>query len=521
MSVTLQVTIDEDDDERFIFIFKEHFRIVRNLAGTSRPAKTAEKFENLSETRRRKLSRGSRNGWTSTRKISPSWQRLRLTGVSGFLTSYWFQLTTPPGKWVWYGVSWVKSIEDTKAQFKAVVEWIDKYFIQPIYNLFAWLSEKVQAMWQLILPKLDALNLVNQQANQPVGTGGEAERRAIEGRIIQQRGHGYAPYTQRGTKQLRSAGDVSAQQAPAAEAAAISNASLAQQRAQLYAEYKADPALQEKFARVAQAEMGGTEEGVQALMETTVNRAVARGQTLARTLSADYYEVLRRSLPSISAAQLAKNKAAAESVFAGSNVAKLTTGNFAFRGGGYGGPKGYGTRMVGTEQLSVQSADVGWAARTRAQLAEEKAAKATEAATRAAPAPKETVQKAIAQKQEWTTNPWFRSKTEKPFWGEEAKPKDLKFPKVSMQDALMHEPGGEGSKLRRMIRDMNIQQRVGGATGGQSVAMNGTTINVNGVQPGRESLMAKKTVLALRDPLAQGLAELKRMRMQEQRLGYV
>ena len=47
------------------------------------------------------------------------------------------------------------------------------------------------------------------------------------------------------------------------------------------------------------------------------------------------------------------------------------------------------------------------------------------------------------------------------------------------------------------------------------------TINAHGVQPGREALMAKKTALAMRDPLAQGLAELKKMRAYESRLGYV
>jgi hypothetical protein len=74
--------------------------------------------------------------------------------------------------------------------------------------------------------------------------------------------------------------------------------------------------------------------------------------------------------------------------------------------------------------------------------------------------------------------------------------------------------------LKDVVKEMNLQ-RAGGATGGQSVAMNGTTINVNGVAPGREALMAKKTALALRDPIAEGLAQLKRMRSQEQRVGYV
>ena len=49
MSATLQVTVDEEDDERFLFVFKEQFRLFRSLqsGGGKRSAKTAEKFENL------------------------------------------------------------------------------------------------------------------------------------------------------------------------------------------------------------------------------------------------------------------------------------------------------------------------------------------------------------------------------------------------------------------------------------------------------------------------------------------
>ena len=92
-------------------------------------------------------------------------------------------------------------------------------------------------------------------------------------------------------------------------------------------------------------------------------------------------------------------------------------------------------------------------------------------------------------------------------------------PNVSMEDAMMKDPRRQG--LSRMIQEMNIQQRVSGATGGQSVALNGTTINVHGVAPGREALMAKKTALALRDPVREGLAQLRRMQREDNRTGYV
>jgi hypothetical protein len=77
-----------------------------------------------------------------------------------------------------------------------------------------------------------------------------------------------------------------------------------------------------------------------------------------------------------------------------------------------------------------------------------------------------------------------------------------------------------GSRLKDMIKEMNIQQRVSGATGGQNIAMN-APITVNGVAPGRESLMARQTALALRDPTAQLLTGIKKAQRQESRLGYV
>ena len=65
---------------------------------------------------------------------------------------------------------------------------------------------------------------------------------------------------------------------------------------------------------------------------------------------------------------------------------------------------------------------------------------------------------------------------------------------------------------------MNLQ-RGSGAAG--SVAMNPTTnITVNGVAPGREALMAKKTMLALRDPLGEGLRQLRAMKAEDRRTNF-
>ena len=58
------------------------------------------------------------------------------------------------------------------------------------------------------------------------------------------------------------------------------------------------------------------------------------------------------------------------------------------------------------------------------------------------------------------------------------------------------------------------------APGGQSVSVNGTVINVNGVAPGREALMAKKIALALRDPIAEGLRQMREMQAQDRRTNF-
>ena len=91
--------------------------------------------------------------------------------------------------------------------------------------------------------------------------------------------------------------------------------------------------------------------------------------------------------------------------------------------------------------------------------------------------------------------------------------------RAEMESAMLRLPGGAGGSLKNLIREMNLQQRVGGATGGQSVTMN-APITVNGVAPGRESLMAKKTALALRDPVAEGLRLMREMQAQDRRTNF-
>jgi hypothetical protein len=77
-----------------------------------------------------------------------------------------------------------------------------------------------------------------------------------------------------------------------------------------------------------------------------------------------------------------------------------------------------------------------------------------------------------------------------------------------------------GSSLKDVIKEMTLKQRLARATGATSLSAT-NNITVNGVAPGREALMAKKTALALRDPVAEGLRQLKEMKAQAARVGYV
>lgn len=306
--------------------------------------------------------------------------------------------------------------------------------------------------------------------------------------------------------------------------AQASSGTLASERARLAEEYANNPAVRAKLLKVAQAEVGsGDPQRLQAFMEGVFNRAASRKQTLDRALQADYYDTLRHGpLATPTPAQVAKHEEAIAKVKAGSNVSGYSTGNWSGRkGAGFGQAQGgYLSKVLGGEQFGVEAADVGWAKRMEA---DEKATK--------------MVKEATDPQHPQGKNPWgvsFSGQNVPPPPPPPKEPRWPKTPKVSaltpslspfeaqtiMENAQMALPGGPGGKLRHMIKEMGIQQRVGGATGGTNVAMN-PTINVNGVAPGRESLMAKKTALALRDPTAQLLTEIKKARAQENRLGYV
>ena len=354
---------------------------------------------------------------------------------------------------------WVKSIEDTKAQFEAVVTWIDKYFIQPIYNLFVWLSDQVQALWQLILPKLDALNLANQQANQAAGTGGEAARRATEGRIIQQRGHGYAPYTERGTAQLQSAGEQSA--AAAQKATPVSSTSSGKATGVNPALLVKLDTLQQKFGKLP----------ITSGRRSAAHNAKVGGARGSQHLHGNAVDIDVSGMPV--SERLALIDAASKAGIKGVGVYKNAL-HFDLGGRRAWGPS-YGRGSV-----------PGWA---------EKAIQQHEKTVmRKGPPEANTIPGGVQYKGKGIT------------------------PAPPTTSSMVP----SGSSLKDMIKDMTIKQRMAGAFSGQSIAMNPiNNITVNGVAPGREALMAKRTALAMRDHDTELLRQLKSAKAQEQRLGYV
>jgi hypothetical protein len=75
-----------------------------------------------------------------------------------------------------------------------------------------------------------------------------------------------------------------------------------------------------------------------------------------------------------------------------------------------------------------------------------------------------------------------------------------------------------GSSLKDTIKDINMRERMQGATS-PMLTMN-SPITVNGVPTGREGAVGREVARALQDPTRMLLAQLKEARAAEQRLGY-
>jgi hypothetical protein len=291
-------------------------------------------------------------------------------------------------------------------------------------------------------------------------------------------------------------------------------------RARLVEEAEKNPQVMDKLMRVAQAEVGTSDpQRLQAFIEGVFNRAASRKQSLDRALQADYYETLRHGpLAAPSAAQIAKHKEAIAKVAAGSNISGYSTGNWSSALGRGFGAGGYLTKIFGREQFGVESADVKWA---RAMKAREKSPeKVAETVRRAEMVTDKITANAVKMIKEGKPleHPWFKSATPRPFWGAQPQPKPLTFPKVSMEDAMMKDPRSQG--LARKIRDINLQQRMGGATGGMNVAAS-PTINVHAASDEHGRAIAQSVSKALSANTDQLLAALRKAKSDEARLGYV
>lgn len=149
----------------------------------------------------------------------------------------------------------------------------------------------------------------------------------------------------------------------------ISTASLpalADARKQFSEELK-DPAVAARLAAYAEAEVGSQgAEAQQAFIESIMNRAAARGQTLAQTLSGSYFPGVthRRAAQLMSDPRvIAKYRGMVAAVLGGSNISRFATGNASGTVGFAGGPK---TASYGGENYGIEGPDMPWVKRMQA-----------------------------------------------------------------------------------------------------------------------------------------------------------
>ncbi|MFG1417170.1 hypothetical protein V5F38_05070 [Xanthobacter sp. V0B-10] len=138
---------------------------------------------------------------------------------------------------------------------------------------------------------------------------------------------------------------------------------------QKFADELKDPEVAARLAAYVEAEVGGQGEKAQrAFIESIMNRADARGQTLRKTLDGSYFprethERARRYSrdPRIQE----KHKKAIEAVLGGSNSSGYATGNASGSVGFAGGPR---TSSYGGENFGIEGPDLKWARRKREQV---------------------------------------------------------------------------------------------------------------------------------------------------------
>lgn len=172
-----------------------------------------------------------------------------------------------------------------------------------------------------------------------------------------------------GKPRSRAAGGAGAAGASEPFVPTISTASLpalADARKQFSEELK-DPAVAARLAAYAEAEVGSQgAEAQQAFIESIMNRAAARGQTLAQTLSGSYFPGVthRRAAQLMSDPRvIAKYRGMVAAVLGGSNISRFATGNASGTVGFAGGPK---TASYGGENYGIEGPDMPWVKRMQA-----------------------------------------------------------------------------------------------------------------------------------------------------------
>jgi hypothetical protein len=133
---------------------------------------------------------------------------------------------------------------------------------------------------------------------------------------------------------------------------------LADFRAQHAAELE-DPRVLGEFFNLTRNEVGGQgPEARQAFMETVLNRAQARGQTLSQAINdRRYYPSVSYRPSSMSAEKVADYSGTLQDVIGGSNISNYATGNASGRVGFNGGPH---TFSAGGERFGIEGPDRGW-----------------------------------------------------------------------------------------------------------------------------------------------------------------
>jgi hypothetical protein len=132
---------------------------------------------------------------------------------------------------------------------------------------------------------------------------------------------------------------------------------------QRQAQELADPAVRARLLAYTHAEVGSQgPRAQQAFMESILNRAAARGQSIRQTLSGGYFPAIThsRAAGGLSEKQTRQLDPVLGDVLGGSNISNFATGNASGSVGFGGGPR---TFSAGGENFGIEAPDARWARR--------------------------------------------------------------------------------------------------------------------------------------------------------------